>query len=116
MAQAVDCLYLLVASDDPLTARLAEDHGYRFTDIRLTFDTQVKTAPPAPLHTLRPARDDDLPELRVIALALLALHTSAAMGDIALVNYFSLNRGLRIWTYDDADSRETFFFAEREQG
>lgn len=66
-AQAVDCLYLLAASDDPQTAVLAEDHGYRFTDIRLTFETQVKTAPPAPAHTLRPAREDDLPELRVIA-------------------------------------------------
>ena len=55
------------------------------------------------------------PELRVIALALLALHTSAAVGDIALVNYFYLNRGLRIWTFDDADSRETFFYAAREQ-
>jgi dTDP-4-amino-4,6-dideoxy-D-galactose acyltransferase len=66
-AQAVDCLYLLAASDDPQTARLAEDHGYRFTDIRLTFETQIKAARPAPAHALRPAREGDLPELRVIA-------------------------------------------------
>jgi dTDP-4-amino-4,6-dideoxy-D-galactose acyltransferase len=66
-AQAVDCLYLLTASDDPQTARLAEDHGYRFTDIRLTFEAQLKATPPAPLHALRPARANDLPDLRVIA-------------------------------------------------
>ncbi len=54
------------------------------------------------------------PGLRIPGLTLLALHTSAAMGDIALVNYFYLNRGRRLWTYDDADLRETYIYAKRE--
>jgi dTDP-4-amino-4,6-dideoxy-D-galactose acyltransferase len=66
-AEQIDCLYLLAASDDPLTARLVGDHDYRFTDIRLTFEITLNAPPPAAAYTLRPAREHDLPQLRVIA-------------------------------------------------
>ena len=36
--ERIDCLYLLSASDDPLTVALAEKHGFYLVDIRLTLE------------------------------------------------------------------------------
>lgn len=34
----IDCLYFLGSANDPTTPRVAEDSGFRFVDMRLTFD------------------------------------------------------------------------------
>ena len=67
-AERLDCVYLLTGSDDPASVRAAEDHGFRFVDIRLTFDRGLdpSDAPPPPAD-VRPAQGDDVPALQAIA-------------------------------------------------
>lgn len=69
----VDCLYFLARSDDAETMRLAEDHGFRLVDIRLSFEHRLDSGdvarPPeveGPI-IIRAAREDDIPALQAIA-------------------------------------------------
>ncbi len=65
---AIRQVYLLVPADDTPTVRLAEDHAFRFVDIRVTLDRplgQGATLPTVP--DVRPAMPDDVPQLRAIA-------------------------------------------------
>jgi GNAT superfamily N-acetyltransferase len=62
-------VYFLARSDDAATVRTAEAHGYRLTDVRVTLGCEVSTAHVALSGTagVRPATQDDLPELEQIA-------------------------------------------------
>jgi ribosomal protein S18 acetylase RimI-like enzyme len=68
--ESVDWLYLLAASDDPETVRLAERHGFHLADVRLELE---RSAGEARTHAvsagviIRPAEAGDLPVLRGIA-------------------------------------------------
>ena len=68
-AEGVDCLYVLTASDDAPSVRVAEAHGFRFVDVRLTFARRAsRTGVPAPRGgVVRPAREEDIPALQAIA-------------------------------------------------
>ncbi|HVT59471.1 MAG TPA: GNAT family N-acetyltransferase [Thermoanaerobaculia bacterium] len=97
-ARAVACLYLLADPGDPATAPLAEEHGFRLVDVRITLERRLgpaapaddltrpaepagrSTRPAAPAggliraarqadHLIRPAEPADGPELRRIAAA-----------------------------------------------
>ncbi len=69
----LDCLYLLVAAGDPDTSRLAECHGLRLADIRVTMECRLPTTAPHPWQpankNIRPARPEDIPRLRPMAAA-----------------------------------------------
>ena len=63
-ANRVRCLYLLSRADDPLTTRLAEDHGFHLADVRLTLR---RSGPCSPTGPVRPARPEDIPILESIS-------------------------------------------------
>jgi ribosomal protein S18 acetylase RimI-like enzyme len=67
-AERLDCAYLLMGSDDPASVRAADEHGFRFIDIRLTLDCPLAPddAPALPAG-VRPAKEDDVPALQAIA-------------------------------------------------
>ena len=70
----IRCLYLLADAQDPTTSRLAEAAGFRFVDVRATFEWRAGH-PRAAGHRegagihIRAARADDIPALRAIARA-----------------------------------------------
>jgi dTDP-4-amino-4,6-dideoxy-D-galactose acyltransferase len=67
-AESIACLYLLADPNDSLTVRTAEDHGYRFVDLRLTFTRALKADQQFTLSPhIRAYRDDDLDPLIAIA-------------------------------------------------
>lgn len=67
-AEAIDCLYFLSDPDDATTVRLAEDHGYRFVDLRLTFERNLAAGEVLPLsNAIRAFQDDDLESIIEIA-------------------------------------------------
>jgi len=67
-AEAIDCLYFLADSGDPATAVLAEEAGFRLVDLRVTLEgVSARLDPPEVVSSIRPARVDDVPELRRIA-------------------------------------------------
>jgi dTDP-4-amino-4,6-dideoxy-D-galactose acyltransferase len=67
-AEAIDCLYFLADPNDSQTVRLAEDHGYRFVDLRLTFERKLGDDEVLPLsNTIRPFTQSDLEPLIQIA-------------------------------------------------
>jgi dTDP-4-amino-4,6-dideoxy-D-galactose acyltransferase len=69
-AEAVDCLYFLADSGDPATAVLAEDAGFRLVDVRVTLEREMAALRlPEAAASIRPARPEDVPELRRIAAA-----------------------------------------------
>lgn len=53
------------------------------------------------------------PDYKVVWAILLLIHTSACIGDFALVKYYRRNRYRTIYTYDDVEvERRSYFFAE----
>jgi dTDP-4-amino-4,6-dideoxy-D-galactose acyltransferase len=67
-AEAIDCLYFLADSGDPVTAVLAEEAAFRLVDLRVTLGRSLADCdPPEAVSRIRPARADDVPELRRIA-------------------------------------------------
>lgn len=52
--------------------------------------------------------------LRFFALALSLLHFSSAGGDWALLSYLWVKRARPVFTFDDANRRMSYFFAEKE--
>jgi hypothetical protein len=42
----------------------------------------------------------------------LFVHATMCAGDMALINFLYVNRGKRIYTWDDAETKESFFFEE----
>ncbi|MBC8099715.1 MAG: GNAT family N-acetyltransferase, partial [Armatimonadetes bacterium] len=86
-AEHIACLYFLADRDDSTTTRLAENHGYRMVDLRLTLEHRLPS-PPTPSDgkqkvppyavgrylgwgggdtLIRPVRPDDIPALEAIA-------------------------------------------------
>lgn len=68
---SVECLYFLAEVDDPGTIRLAEDHGFRQVDIRVTLERRLDRVP-APQEgsrggVIRPSAPGDVPALRALA-------------------------------------------------
>ena len=67
-AERIRCLYLLAASGDAATTRVAEEHGFHLTDVRVTLERRLDDAPAAN-PALEPAAEGDIAELRRIAAA-----------------------------------------------
>jgi dTDP-4-amino-4,6-dideoxy-D-galactose acyltransferase len=74
--QHIDCLYFLADSRHQMTARLAEEHGFRFVDVRVTLHRKVHQSIVQPLEygtrplvsiDLRPAKPSDVALLEDIA-------------------------------------------------
>src|SRR5882762_4717016 len=69
--QQIDCLYLLADSNHDDTTRLANEYGFDFVDIRITFElSSVAADNPAPSQSsaaIRPFQSTDLPTLRIMA-------------------------------------------------
>ncbi len=67
--EGIRCLYYLADFGSPRSIRLAEEHGYRLADARVTLSRLVPAAAePAPGDPpTRPSRGEDLPELRALA-------------------------------------------------
>lgn len=42
----------------------------------------------------------------------LLIHSTMCAGDFALLNYYHINRHRKIYTWDDADQREAYFYEE----
>jgi dTDP-4-amino-4,6-dideoxy-D-galactose acyltransferase len=65
----IDCLYFLSPSDDAGSVSLAEGHGFRLVDIRVTFSQQLSpsNAQSVPSTSVRDMRLGDLPTLKAIA-------------------------------------------------
>jgi dTDP-4-amino-4,6-dideoxy-D-galactose acyltransferase len=51
--QAIDCLYFLADSEDPATAALAEEGGFRLVDLRVTLERPL-TPDPSPIPSPPP--------------------------------------------------------------
>jgi dTDP-4-amino-4,6-dideoxy-D-galactose acyltransferase len=70
-ANAVECLYFLADPDDPGTVRLAEDHGFRQVDIRITLERRLDGARRLPdaegSPVIRRFVSADIPALRALA-------------------------------------------------
>jgi dTDP-4-amino-4,6-dideoxy-D-galactose acyltransferase len=66
--EKIRCLYFLARPDSPETTALAESHGFRLVDIRLTLRRKPDRAH-GPYNFVRPCREADLPTLRRIAAA-----------------------------------------------
>jgi len=70
-AHKIDCLYFLADSTDQRTARLAQENGFRFVDIRVTLDVgSTKAGGPgdsAPGTLVRNAVEADIDALKTIA-------------------------------------------------
>lgn len=54
-----------------------------------------------------------LPEYRAVLLVVLVWHTMGTSGDFALLNYFRLHGERMLYTYDDDDSKMTYFYGDR---
>jgi ribosomal protein S18 acetylase RimI-like enzyme len=65
--RAVECLYLLLRSDDPESHRLAERAGFVRVDDRYTLGRSLAGVPPTPPEGVRPFEPADLPALVAIA-------------------------------------------------
>jgi len=67
----VDCLYLLVESDDALSTRMVQANGFVLTDVRMTFERACRgheaSAVGGDSNIIRPAQPGDLPALKAIA-------------------------------------------------
>jgi dTDP-4-amino-4,6-dideoxy-D-galactose acyltransferase len=65
----IDCLYFLADSNDAQTSALAEQNGFRLTDVRLTFERTLSESPSpvSPGNRVRLARPADLGALKAIA-------------------------------------------------
>ncbi len=79
---AIECLYFLADPDHPETVRLAENHGFRFVDIRVSLlrkntNSRLETEK-LPIH-IRPCRPDDLPHL--INIARISFNTTRFYAD-----------------------------------
>ncbi len=44
--------------------------------------------------------------------AFLFVHSTMCAGDLALLNFYHVNRGKKIFTYDDTDLKEAYFYQE----
>jgi hypothetical protein len=54
-----------------------------------------------------------LPGLWKWSLSLfLLIHSTMCAGDFALLNFYHVNRSRKIYTWDDADKKEAYFYAE----
>lgn len=70
--QAIECLYFLADSDHAETVRLAEDHGFRLVDIRITLkqnvrNRQVEGKDLSQTVSVRYSHPSDIPTLQMIA-------------------------------------------------
>lgn len=70
--QAIECLYFLADCDRSETIQLAEQNGFSFVDIRMTFerdlnDMNVPSTATLPGVSIRVSQQRDLPYLRAIA-------------------------------------------------
>jgi dTDP-4-amino-4,6-dideoxy-D-galactose acyltransferase len=65
----IECLYFLADSDHPRTVYLAENHGFRFVDIRMTLQAIIPEPKPTgvPSAIIRNYYPSDLPDLVNIA-------------------------------------------------
>jgi ribosomal protein S18 acetylase RimI-like enzyme len=65
----IDCLYFLSPSDDAESVSLAESHGFRLVDIRVTFSQQLSPSDVQSVSatSVRDMRPGDLPTLKAIA-------------------------------------------------
>jgi dTDP-4-amino-4,6-dideoxy-D-galactose acyltransferase len=70
-AERIDCLYFSIEAHDSETVRLAEDHQFRFVDIRLTLDCRLERETNNFLPTsniiFRQSVSADIPALKAIA-------------------------------------------------
>lgn len=73
----------------------------------------VAMAPFAVINTLLVVAAALWPEYAVAILLLLLLHIGGTAGDWALLNFLRPHRGRDVFTYDDGDTGETYFFARR---
>lgn len=55
------------------------------------------------------------PPATPFAMALLFMHATAASGDFAILSYLWEQRDKTIYTYDDADTRKSYFFIMKEE-
>jgi dTDP-4-amino-4,6-dideoxy-D-galactose acyltransferase len=64
----IDCLFFIAEVDDALTVRLAEEHDFRLTDVRVTMDARLEDLPKrrAP-ECVRRFRAEDVPALQALA-------------------------------------------------
>lgn len=66
--ESIACLYLRSDADDTGTLRVAGELGFRFVDVRMTFDRDLATTQTPSVHeSIRSARPDDVSTLRAIA-------------------------------------------------
>jgi hypothetical protein len=54
------------------------------------------------------------PAQHLFLFTVLLLHTTATLGDCALLNYFWVNRRRTLYTYDDADKKLSYIYARRD--
>lgn len=67
-SERIDCLYLRSDADDVTTVRAASELGFRFVDVRITFDCGLNQLPTSSAHEgIRAARPGDVATLRTIA-------------------------------------------------
>jgi len=69
-SESIDCLYLLVDSDDPQTIALAEGNQFNFQDVRITLERRLPRSPDAEARTFEPLRSAcpaDIPAIRSLA-------------------------------------------------
>jgi len=65
--QSLDCMYLLVDSNDAATVRLAGEFGWRMVDMRVTLGTELSTVAKTRVP-MRTANAGDLPYLKQLAM------------------------------------------------
>lgn len=107
----IDCLYFLADPGDPATAVVAEEAGFRLVDLRVRLSRSLAGTDPRDADSrIRPAREDDVPELRRIAAV--SHHDSRFYAD----PHFDRGRCDELYaTWIEKSCREdTVFVAEHE--
>ena len=70
-AHAIRCLYFLADLAHMPTVRLAEEHGYRLVDIKVTYEARIaelqRVVPQAKMPAIRIAVPEDIPAFREMA-------------------------------------------------
>jgi len=65
-SEQIECLYLLASPDDVNTIRLAEENGFRFVDIRMTYERSLVAQECQP-EGIRIVKPTDIPYLKRLA-------------------------------------------------
>ena len=117
--EAIDCLYLLADASHPPTIRLAEQHGFRLMEVRLTLERKLIDWKPGPIPRevgdvlIRAYQPSDLPAMQAIT------RNSYTTTHFVVDPCFSKERSqafYETWVQNSCEGYEEMVLVAEEQG